>query len=254
MASIYDIWYYLDLISFLGLLVLVISRAIIVQADFATQHTLYKNALSFHYHAFPFVLIMIWLRFMQAFRPFITLGPFIAMLGYVASDTIKFGFLFCEFYVPYSCAIWIVFGNVEGNKFKNFNDLLFEVLRMTVVDSFEFGDLTSQNKLVAQLICGTYIALTSITCLNLYIALLSETFSRVFGNATATAYMLQGEALISVEKKMTREKRKIIQLFIAEHCSPEVRTSFITVVIERESQVKYYYKRTNDALQGRIQT
>ncbi|XP_066918274.1 transient receptor potential channel pyrexia-like [Clytia hemisphaerica] len=221
LASIYDIWYYMDCLSFLGLVILVISRAIIVEADFATEKDLYFRTLSFHYHAYPFVLILIWLRFMQAFRPFITLGPFIAMLGYVASDTMKFAFLFCEFYVPYCCAIWIVFGNVPGNSFEHFNDLLFEVLRMTVVDSFDFDALTSQNKLVAQLICGTYLALTSITCLNLYIALLSETFSRVFGNATATAYMLQGEALISVEKKMNQSKRKAIQLFIAEQCSPE---------------------------------
>ena len=49
------------------------------------------------------------------------------------------------------------------------------------------------NKLAAQLICGTYFALVSITCLNLYIALLSDTFSTILGNATATAYMLQGE-------------------------------------------------------------
>ena len=226
LASIYDVWYYMDCLSFIGLLVLVISRAIIVEADFVTQYTLYKNALIFHYHAFPFVLILIWLRFMQAFRPFITLGPFIAMLGYVASDTIKFAFLFSEFYVPYCCAIWILFGNVPGNAFQNFNDLLFEVLRMTLVDSFEFDALTSQNKLVAQLICGTYIALTSITCLNMYIALLTETFSRVFGNATATAYLLQGEALISVEKKMGQTKRSTVQKYIAEECSPEVSVFF----------------------------
>jgi len=212
----------MDCLSFIGLVILVITRAIIVEANFEKQKSLYLKALSFHYHSYPFVLILIWLRFMQAFRPFITLGPFIAMLGYVASDTMKFAFLFCEFYIPYCCAIWIVFGNVPGNTFENFNDLLFEVFRMTVVDSFEFDALTSQNKLVAQLICGTYLALTSITCMNLYIALLSETFSRVFGNATATAYMLQGEALISVEKKMNQKKRKAVHLYIAEECSPEV--------------------------------
>lgn len=221
LASLYDIWYYMDVLSFLGLVLLTITRVILIQMDYRDSE--YRTVLEVHYHAYPFVLIIIWLRFMQAFRPFITLGPFIAMLGYVAADTMKFAFLFCEFFIPYCCAIWIVFDNDKpDNAFHNFNDLMFEVLRMTVVDSFKFEDLANQNKLVAQLICGTYLALTSITCLNLYIALLSETFSRVFGNATATAYMLQGEALISIEKKMPEKTQETIQAFIAEKCSPEV--------------------------------
>jgi len=219
-ATLYDIWYYLDVLSFLGLVLLTITRLLLVQLDFNSLG--YIDVIKVHYHAYPFVLIVIWLRFMQAFRPFITLGPFIAMLGYVATDTLKFGFLFCEFYIPYCCSIWIVFGGTpESGAFQNFNDLLFEVYRMTVVDSFEYADLTDQNKLVAQLICGTYLAITSITCLNLYIALLSETFSRVFGNATATAYMLQGEALINVEKKMPNNRQEGVQTYIAEKCSPE---------------------------------
>ena len=36
--------------------------------------------------------------------------------------------------------------------------------------------------------------------------------------------MLQGEALISVEKKMGRPRQTVIQRFIAEQCSPEVST------------------------------
>lgn len=251
LASLYDVWYYMDCVAFLGLVLLTITRAILVQIDFEGNKGVYRRTINVHYHAYPFVLIIIWLRFMQAFRPFITLGPFIAMLGYVASDTLKFAFLFCEFFVPYCCAIWIVFGNKPGNAFQYFNDLMFEVLRMTVVDSFAFEDLTSQNKLVAQLICGTYLALTSITCLNLYIALLSETFSRVFGNATATAYMLQGEALISVEKKLPSKKREAIKQYIAEKCSPEVRKSETKKLSNRRTSHKPLSSLARALLRGR---
>ena len=52
---------------------------------------------------------------------------------------------------------------------------------MTIVDSFNYGDITGVNKLAAQLISGTFLALVSITCFNLYIALLSETFSTILG-------------------------------------------------------------------------
>ena len=222
-ASLYDLWYYLDVVSFLGLVLLTITRLLLVELDFDTN--MYVTVVKVHYHSYAFLLIIIWVRFMQAFRPFISLGPFIAMLGYVASDTIKFALLFCEFFIPYCCAIWIMFGGSEkSGAFKKFNDVVFEVWRMTLIDSFTFADLTSQNKLIAQLICGTYFALISISCLNLYIALLSQTFSRVFSNATAHAYMLQGEALISVEKKMGRSRQTLIQRFLAEQCSPEVST------------------------------
>lgn len=221
-ASLYDMWYYLDVICFLGLVLLTITRLILVEIDFNTGNA-YVNTMNVHYHAYAFLLIIIWLRFMQAFRPFISLGPFIAMLGYVASDTLKFAFLFCEFFIPYCCAIWIVFGGRENSgKYQRFNDLVFEVWRMSLIDSFAFEDMTKQAKIVAQLFAGTYIAVSAISCMNLYIALLSETFSRVFGNATATAYMLQGEALISVEKKMSRNRQQTIQKFVAEECSPEV--------------------------------
>ena len=44
------------------------------------------------------------------------------MLGYVLKDTLKFGFLFGEFYIPYACAVWIIFGGPnKTTKFAGFN-------------------------------------------------------------------------------------------------------------------------------------
>lgn len=225
-VSLYDAWYYMDVVSFIGLVFITITRFLLI--SYSDGSDMYANLVSIHYHAYPFVLIVIWLRFMQSFRPFITLGPFIAMLGYVVSDTLKFAFLFCEFYIPYCCAIWIVFGGPKGKTFEKFYDLMFEVFRMAVVDSFAYDDLASRNKVIAQIICGTYFALVSITCLNLYIALLSETFARVFGNATATAYMLQGEVLMNAERKMNAKTLEKFKSYIARECSPEV--SYIHVI------------------------
>ena len=58
-------------------------------------------------------LIIIWLRLMRSCRAFRTLGPFIAILGSVAKDTLKFAFLFFEFFIPYTMGFWIIFGDGE---------------------------------------------------------------------------------------------------------------------------------------------
>lgn len=47
---------------------------------------------------------------MRSCRPFRSLGPFIEILGSVIADTLKFAFLFFEFYIPYAVAFWILFG------------------------------------------------------------------------------------------------------------------------------------------------
>ena len=51
---------------------------------------------------------------MRTVRSFQSVGPFIVILGSVISDTIKFTFLFFEFYIPYTVAFWILFGGNEN--------------------------------------------------------------------------------------------------------------------------------------------
>ena len=94
-----------------------------------------KTAEQIHPHAYALGLIVIWLRFMRSCRAFRSLGPFIAILGSVIQDTLKFAFLFFEFFIPYTVGFWILFGGpVHGKKmgenskdWQNFNDLVFSV-------------------------------------------------------------------------------------------------------------------------------
>ena len=88
-----------------------------------------------HPHAYAIGLIFIWLRLMKSFRAIRSLGPFIAILGSVVFDTLKFGFLFFDFFIPYAVGFWILFGGAEHGKlmgtnrkdWQNFNDLVFSV-------------------------------------------------------------------------------------------------------------------------------
>jgi len=41
------------------------------------------------------------------------------MLGKILWDIIRFLYLYAEFYIPYACAFWMVFGkNSVGNTFR----------------------------------------------------------------------------------------------------------------------------------------
>lgn len=66
------------------------------------------------YYAAVFMLIL-WIRLNRSLRFLQSLGPFIAMLGECLTATAQFGFLFFEFFIPFACAFWVIFGgNREG--------------------------------------------------------------------------------------------------------------------------------------------
>ena len=91
-----------------------------------------------HPHTYAIGLIFIWLRLIRSFRAFRSLGPFIAILGSVIFDTLKFGFLFFDFFIPYVVGFWILFGGSAHGKlmganskdWQNFNDLVFSVWKV----------------------------------------------------------------------------------------------------------------------------
>ena len=69
--------------------------------------------------------------------------PFI--LGSVIADTMKFAFLFFEFYIPYVVGFWILFGgpnhaetmgkvdDTDPESWEKFNDLMFSVWSVSCI-------------------------------------------------------------------------------------------------------------------------
>lgn len=56
--------------------------------------------------------------------------------------------------------------------------LLYSLYRITLVDEYEFNAMVEVDSIMAHFLCGTFLALSSILCVNLMIALLSDTFQR----------------------------------------------------------------------------
>jgi len=217
-------WNIMDWMIHLIVWVIVTTRAVSVALDNETLRVL-------HLRIFALSLVLIWLRMLKVCRAFQSLGPFIILLGHVVQDTLKFAFLFFEFFIPYVCAFWMLFGGeknsqkmkeagLEGEGYRQMNDLIFSVYQMTLMGEFYWADLTCIDKLMAQILVGTYIAIATVICLNLFIALMSDTFARVYQNARANAMLQQAEQILSAEKVLPKRKKIEVRSYLCESCAP----------------------------------
>ncbi len=147
-------WNIFDWVTHVAVLMVVITRLIIVLWED-------KSADKVHPKVFAITLILIWLRLMKACRAFKALGPFITLLGHVIEDTLKFAFLYFEFFIPYCCAFWIIFGGEKNaaimeaagkssDGWKYFNDLVYSVFEITLVGNYPWEALLAIDKVMAQ--------------------------------------------------------------------------------------------------------
>uniref|UniRef100_A0A667XAH7 Si:ch73-193i2.2 n=1 Tax=Myripristis murdjan TaxID=586833 RepID=A0A667XAH7_9TELE len=168
---------------------------------------------------FSLTIIFLWLRLMKHVRAFRPMGPFIVMLGKIVGDVMRFLFLYAEIFIPYACAFWIIFGGVFPSM-QSVPGLLYSLYRITLVDEYEFDAMAAQDALMAPLLCGSFLAASSILCFNLLIALLTDTFQRVYGNAQANAVMQQASVILQVEESMPRLRCFCDEQHIFRHCAP----------------------------------
>lgn len=144
----------MDWLTFISVLTVITTRMLAV---FDGE----KSAGRLHPKTYAIALIFMWLHFMKSCRPFKSLGPFISMLGHVGQDTLRFAFLFFEFFIPYVCAFWIAMGSEvhagmmekagqSSVDWKKFNDLTFSVWMVTLIANFNWASLIAVDRLMAQ--------------------------------------------------------------------------------------------------------
>ncbi|XP_007542466.1 transient receptor potential cation channel subfamily A member 1 isoform X1 [Poecilia formosa] len=170
---------------------------------------------------FSISIIFLWLRLMKHVRAFRLMGPFIVMLGNIVGDVMRFLFLYAEIFIPYACSFWIIFGGTPSvPSMQSVSGLLYSLYRITLVDEYEYAAMVTVDNIMAPLLCGTFLAASSILCVNLLIALLSDTFQRVHDNSQANAVMQQAAVILQVGDSMPRLHRFYDNQYISKHCSP----------------------------------
>ncbi|XP_070697055.1 transient receptor potential channel pyrexia isoform X2 [Pempheris klunzingeri] len=170
---------------------------------------------------FAVTVIVLWLRLMKHVRAFRPMGPFIVMLGSIIGDVLRFLFLYAEIFIPYACSFWIMFGGLPSvPSMQSVSGLLFSLYRITLVDEYEYAAMATVDAIMAPLLCGTFLAASSILCVNLLIALLTDTFQRVHDNSQANAVMQQAAVILQVEESMSLLCHFYDNQYIFNHCAP----------------------------------
>lgn len=170
---------------------------------------------------FSITVIFLWLRLMKHVRGFRLMGPFIVMLGNIVGDVMRFLFLYAEIFIPYACSFWIMFGGMTSiPSMQSVSGLLYSLYRITLMDEYEYAAMVAVDDVMAPLLCGTFLAASSILCVNLLIALLTDTFQRVHDNSQANAMMQQAAVILQVEDSMPLLHCFYDDKYISNHCSP----------------------------------
>ncbi|XP_077991605.1 uncharacterized protein LOC144445836 [Glandiceps talaboti] len=217
-----DSWNYFDWFVYILLLSCTLLHVIDIAVDSdddATGEDLLSKVV---HRLFAITIIFLWLRLMKTCRAFQSLGPFIVMLGKIMMDVVRFGYLYLEFWVPYCCAFWMIFGVTgEVKGMETFYGVAYSLFRITLVDEYDYDGMKEIDPIMADILCGTFLAVSAILCLNLMIALLSDTFQRVYDNAQSNAAMQQAAIILGVEDGLGEKKRRKFQTFIWTRCAPE---------------------------------
>ena len=188
-----------------------------------------------------FTLIVLWVRLLKYFRPFHISGPFVAILSHMITATLKWSFVFAAIYIPYTASFWILFGGRAENPVEGYDTvgkLLFTILKLTLVDDFNFPALAKAAPITARILCGSFLFIAVIVLLNLFIALMSDTFQRVHENARATAAIQRAHFIQSLESLASNKTKQRYRNFIRTKCSPDVVESNGTGVEDEKNRIQ----------------
>ncbi|XP_070196553.1 transient receptor potential cation channel subfamily V member 1-like [Littorina saxatilis] len=218
-----DMWNIFDWTCYILLLVDIITHVVDVAHH---SETLARTHIRF----MAVTIILLWLRLMKNARAFTQLGPFIVMLGHMMKDCARFLFLYMEFYLPFMAVFWMVYGGtkksqVDGTEvvvsgYQYPGQLIFSLLRLTLVDDYDYDNMSKIDDVFTDIILAAWFLLSSILCLNLFIALLSDTFQRVYDNAQANSVMQKAITILNIWEGISAKRKKKFFDYIEDTCSP----------------------------------
>lgn len=227
-----DKWNYLDWVAYLMLIIVIILHIINVVVASDVYNGIFVRI-------FACTIIVVWVRLLKFARPFPSQGPFVVILDNIVGDTLRWGFVIAMFYVPYAAAFWMLFSDRSGEPgvrgYNNVGHLVYTVVRYPLVDNYNFDDLEKAYPVMSRVLCGSFLILAAIVLMNLYIALLSNTFQRVYDNARATAAMQRARLLQDLESEASDKKVARYREHIRNKCSPE-GNDYLVIISDEEEQ------------------
>ena len=226
-----DRWNYFDWVTYVMLIIVIILHIVNVVVENNRYNDIFIRILACS-------IILVWVRLLKFARPFPSQGPFVVILDNILGDTIRWGFVIGMFYIPYAVAFWMLFGGRSDHPVKGYDTvyrLVYTIIRFPLVDNYGFDRLDKVAPIMARVLCGSFLIIAAIILMNLYIALLSNTFQRVYDNARATAAMQRARLLQDLESDASDKTVRRYREHIRGRCSPE-GSDFLVIISDEEEQ------------------
>jgi len=211
-------------------------------------------------------LITIWLKLFKFVRVFSFLGPFVVILANTIGDVVKILFVFVVFFVPTVCTYKHFF--IADNYYKDMRETLFSVFRILLVDDYGYDDIRSSTHsqqvtlkngttITKELevetwwvdaVVGYWLMFGAIIILNLFIALMSDTFQRVFDNAVEVALLERAQIIVNIESKLPEKRWLKFLRYIKDYCAPRIQYYDDDAEKDEDGEVKLYAQQTFEAV------
>ena len=211
-------WFYLDWAILILIIATIITHFLFFVNDSFVVRYVYTRVISI-------MNLLVWLRLLKYVRPFPGIGTLVIILGETRGDFINWAFLFFLLLIPFSAAFWINFGPLSIHDVHGFHtvpELLYSVFQIAVGDEFNLDEIVDSDAATARVLVALYVTTVTIVTLNLLIALLSDTFSRVHSNAVANTVMQRAIKVVEAERLLPKKKKKQYREYMKANCSPEV--------------------------------
>lgn len=142
---------------------------------------------------------MLWLRLFKFLRAFRSLGPFIVIITKMGRDVTIFMIIYIVIFIPFCLAFYIMFGEKGIETMTSPYELVFTCFRMIMVDDYNFDGMYEKDPVMAYLLVALHLFVSAVLMINLMIALLSDSFQRVYDNAQEESLLQQAESILSFE-------------------------------------------------------
>lgn len=184
---------------------------------------------------------------------FQAISPFIAVIRGLIADILRFVMIYIIIYIPYLISFWIIFSSVdetvEGSEnLTKIHRMAFTLFRMTLIDDYPYDAMRQEDEMMALILVATFLFITAVVGINLFIALLSNTFQRVYDNTLANSEMQRTRLMLQLENTYSHFLIGQRYLnYIHNHCNPLV-CSFDDDDVTSEQDLRRATLKTRDAV------
>ena len=124
------------------------------------------------------LLLLKWFGILYFLQAFSSTGPLVRMILQIISDMRYFLVILAIVVLGSSSAFYSLLGN-RNNVFHEPGSTLFYMFNMLIMGSYDTGDFVGEYKSLVELLFVILIVLTSVILLNLLIALMGDSYSRI---------------------------------------------------------------------------